>query len=259
MKNKDEELKRNDLESTILGDVTNHKYHFESEDKDYTYSCTVSVSQKKKPPENKFDELIALVQSLEKLDCFARWKSPKPKRVSKLVKDLAIERGYQFERQVGADYFVYTKRIGDECDILIDYCGKIAYTRLDLRKPLKHHPAGNVLEILPQKKEIKKFAKTFYAIHENCFLGDMGQRLLSYFAIIMLSGVTGCAYGFDNPAYISTSVSYGALGTFSAFIGVHINHYLYKKKVKHAFKKYEGKIVYDKEALKKGLGYIGSK
>ncbi len=246
----------NGLEDVLsyTGEETKREYSFEKEEGENIYSYTVTVSKVKKPKDkNKIVELTELVQSMEGLRPFERPRE-KSKRVSELVKESALEYMYRFERTVGPDYHVYTRRVGDVCDVLVDCCGKIAYAQLDLRKPFKHHFYGDILKMLPRKKEVKKFGKTFWAVEENFFLGTLGQRLLSYSAVFVIGGVLGTAYGFGVPGLFLTSLLYGAAGSFFALGCTSIDYYCYKRKMKKAFEGYAPKITYNKEALEKAFG-----
>ncbi|MDP2907764.1 MAG: hypothetical protein Q8O03_07520 [Nanoarchaeota archaeon] len=236
------------------GEETKREYSFEKQEGENTYSYTVIVSKVKKPKDkNKIVELTELVQGMEGLRSFERPRE-KSKRVSELVKELALEYKYEFERTVWPDYHIYTRRIGDVCDVLMDCSGKIAYTQLDLRKPLKNHFYENTMKILPQKKEVKKFGKAFWAVEENFFLGTLGQRLLSYSAVFIMGGIVGFTYSFGSPGLFFKSVLYGGAGSFLALGCSLVDYYCYKRKTKKAFERYDSKIVYNKEALEKALG-----
>lgn len=236
------------------------EYNFEREDDTYNYSCKVTVKVTKKPEnKDKLSELTDLVRSLEGLKPFERSRLEKTKRISDLVRDIAPEYGYKFERTIGPDYQVYTRRLGDVCDVLVDCCGKVAYNRLDLRMPIKHKHYDNVVKILSQKKEVKKFAKTFWTIEENFFLGTLGQRLVSYLALNMLGGIAGMTYGLSSYQFFFTSLLYGGMGSALALAGIVVDHYNYKRKVKKAFKKYSPNIFYNKQAFEKAFSYKPSK
>lgn len=246
----------------VNNEPTNFEYDFKREDEEYDYSCKLIVTKRKKPEsKNKIVELSDMIQDLEneKLNPLELLKSDKVKRISDLVKELAPEYGYRFERTVGPDYNVYTRRIGDLCDVLIDYEGKVAYTKLDLRKPFKHHYYENVFKILPQKREVKRFGKAFWAVEENFFLGTLGQRGLSYLALTGLAGITGIAYGFGGPGSFLTSVLYGIASSFFALGCTCADYYRYKNKTKNIFKTYTSRIVYNKAALEKAFDFKPSK
>lgn len=207
---------------------------------------------------DKLDGLTILVQDIGNLSPFKRMKSQKRvERINELVAELAEEYHYRRERKVGQDHYIYTRRIGEECDMLINACGKLAYTHMNLRRLGKHHSYPNMYRVLVQKKEVKKLGRAFWGVEEGCFMGTYAQRLLSYTGVTGFTTFIGTAFGFYKGGFfLSLNMPiYAAAGLLSALIGVGAVHLRYVRKQKKIFKEHAPNIVYNKEAIEKAFSY----
>lgn len=240
-----------------IGEPEKEEYGFKKKEGEDIYSYTVAVS-KVKEPKDKIDELTILVQDVGNLSPFKRMKSPKRiERINELVAELAKEYHYRRERKVGQDHYVYTRRIGEECDVLINACGKTAYAHMNLRRPGKHHFYPNIYKVLVQKKEIKKIGRAFWSVEEGCFMGTYAQRLLSYIGFTGFTTFVSTAFGFYKGGLFLTlnMPIYATAGLFSALIAVGAVHLRHVRKQKKIFREYAQNLVYNKEAIEKAFSY----